>query len=282
MTALPAGTAQLLQAYADAKNRHDVDAIVSTYAPDGLYRSVGFGAPVAGHEALRAFYTALFAALPDYSGDFDGMAIDGATAVVWGRFGGTTSGSFMGIEVQAGRRLDIPVSFVCTFRDGRLVSDVGYFDAATLCDQAGISLGALRGEPTEQDDAARFVEGFADFWADPRDTERVRELITPDAVLHWPGAAEPLEGQDAYVEQLANAVALIGNLQLRVVAHAGHGETLIIAWEGSGTVAGRSLRWNGFDRFRLRGAKTAETTVVFDTQPVLAALAEAAAIQPSR
>jgi len=133
-----------LNAYAEAKNRHDVDAILPLCHDECFYESVPLGARVEGKEALAEFYAALFAGLGDYFGDFDGTAFGEDSAVVWGRFGGTLSDEFMGIAVEAGRRIEIPVTFVCTFRDGMLSGDTGYFDAATLCEQAGVPLETVR------------------------------------------------------------------------------------------------------------------------------------------
>lgn len=36
------------------------------------------------------------------------------------------------------------MTFVCTFRDGLLVREVGYFDAATFGEQAGVPLSGLQ------------------------------------------------------------------------------------------------------------------------------------------
>lgn len=151
-----------LDLYADAKSRHDVPAILELCHEDCYYESVPMGGHIRGKAALAAFYTELFAGLPDYFGEFDGTAIGDDTAVAWGHWGGTLGDEFMGVEVESGRTLDIPVVFVCTFRDGLLIGDSGYFDAATLCEQAGRALEALR--PPSDDDV---VERLKRFWADP-------------------------------------------------------------------------------------------------------------------
>ena len=154
-----------LNAYSDAKNRHDLDAAVAAFTDDGYYESKCFGGRVQGREALRKFYGDLFASLPDYFGSFDGVAYGDDSAVVWGRFGGTLGDTFMGMPVERGRKLDIPVTFVCTFRDGKLVGDVGYFDAQTLLTQAG--LGPTASRSSDADSAADFVARFKSFWAKP-------------------------------------------------------------------------------------------------------------------
>lgn len=79
---------------------------------------------------------------------------------------------------------------------------------------------------------------------------------------------EPLHGKDAYVNQLASAVQLIPDLRLRVLDYAGRADSLLIAWRASGTINGQHRTWDGVDRFRLRGDKTTETTVIFDTAAI--------------
>lgn len=135
---------QALRSYADAKNRHDVDAIVAARSEDCFDLSIPTGLRVEGRDGIRGYFTAFFEAVPDYYGAFDGAAYGDDVAVVWGRFGGTASGSFAGVTIEGSRELSVPCTFVCAFRDGELVSDVYYFDAATLAEQAGVPLSAVR------------------------------------------------------------------------------------------------------------------------------------------
>src|SRR5438270_11916321 len=119
---------QVLHAYADAKDRHDLDAIVGLRHEECFDEAVPLGTRVEGREALYAFFIAFFQTVPDYHASFDGEAYGDDTAVVWGRWAGTTTGPFLGIEAEPGCELDIPCVFVCTFRDGLLVGDANYFD----------------------------------------------------------------------------------------------------------------------------------------------------------
>jgi steroid delta-isomerase-like uncharacterized protein len=133
-----------LQRYADAKNRHDIEAIVALRSDDCVDESMALGTRIEGKTALREFFTGFFASIPDYYGEFEGTAYGDDTVTVWGRWGGTLTDDLMGIQVESGRELKIPVAFVCTFRDGLLVRDAGYFDAVTLADQAGLPMAAIR------------------------------------------------------------------------------------------------------------------------------------------
>jgi ketosteroid isomerase-like protein len=127
--------ARTLHRYADAKQRHDLDAIVALRTEDCFDHNVPLDQRIEGREGIRAYFERFFAAMRDYAAHFDGEAIGDDAAVVWGRWTGTL----------AGRKLEIPCAFVCTFRDDLLVSDSYYYDAATLARQAGIELGELRG-----------------------------------------------------------------------------------------------------------------------------------------
>jgi steroid delta-isomerase-like uncharacterized protein len=146
--------AEILSRYAAAKNCHDVGEILALCHDDCFYESIAQGVRVEGKTALEFFYDALFEALPDYYCAFEGTAYGGDVAVVWGHWGGTISRGFFGLSAKVGRQIKIPTAFVCTFRDALVASDVGYFDLATLADQAGVPLEALRSAPVFEDTPA--------------------------------------------------------------------------------------------------------------------------------
>jgi steroid delta-isomerase-like uncharacterized protein len=141
---MPQAARKTLSAYARAKNDHDLDRIIELRHDECYDHPVPLGTEIRGKEALREFFTALFRSVPDYYGDFVGTAWGDDSAAVWGHWGGTLGEDFLGIPVEAGRRLEIPVAFVCEFRDGLLVADHHYFDLGTLAAQAGVSLEPLR------------------------------------------------------------------------------------------------------------------------------------------
>lgn len=59
----------LLDAFAQAWNRHDTDALVSMMTADGVFETAAgaeaFGTRHTGHEALRKAFDAVFSAFPD-------------------------------------------------------------------------------------------------------------------------------------------------------------------------------------------------------------------------
>jgi uncharacterized protein (TIGR02246 family) len=251
--------AAVLARYAEAKNRHDVDAALEVCTDDCFYASAGLGVRIEGREALRAFYTDLFERLPDYFGRFDGVAYGEDSAVVWGHWGGTT---------PEGRRVEVPVTFVCTFRDGLLAGDVGYFDAATLAEQAGLPLSALRPSP-----ASAFAEEFARVWAAPR-PELFPPLLQPGAATVWPGVGE-VRAED-YPEHIGRILELFPDLRLEVVDHAATADGVMIAWRAHATVNGEERAWSGVDRFVLRDGRVAGGEITFDTAVVAEAIGQPA------
>lgn len=270
MTATELHIDQTLQRYADAKNAHDVDAILSLCTEECRYQTVGLGAPIEGKVALRAFYAALFEALPDYTGEFEGTALGPESAVVWGHFAGTTTGRFMGIEIEAGRRIEVPATFVCEFRAGLVDADRAFFDLATLSEQLGVPLDRIRVSADGGGGGGNsFVERFRQVWAKPR-PDAFATLVTPDAVAAWPGA-EPIRGLD-YPEHIAGLLAVAPDLRLEVTEHASAAEVTFISWQASATVNGYPLEWTGIDRFRVRNGRAVEVLVSYDTLPLLHAL----------
>jgi len=260
---------EALDRYVAAKNRGDVEAALAACTDDYRYESVGMGAPVAGKEAARAFYTALFKSLPDYHGEFDGVVHGDDAIVAWGRFGGTLAEDLVGIPVERGRRLSVPVSFVCTFRDGLLATDTGYFDVATLASQAGVPLGRLRPSPGDV-----FAARFAEFWSDP-DLDRIHEYVAHDMVATFPTADEPTVGVDAYRAQLQAGLTLAPDLRLAVLDHLADGDRVAIDWRATCTIGGEPVAFEGTDRFRIRDGLAAEARVVYDTRPLVEAAAAA-------
>ncbi len=272
-----------LDEYAQAKNRRDVEGALALCHDDCFYESVGIPGRVEGKEALRGFYGALFDALPDYYGEFDGRAIDGETVVVWGRFGGTASGEFMGVSA-AGGRVEVPVTFVCSFRDGLIASDVGYFDAASLFEQAGVSAEDVAGiigtgspAPRAAADAERraaaWVERFAERWAAPV-PERFADLLHPDTRNLYPYMDEPAD-QAGVVDWFRMILGAVPDLTLEVVRWAATGDGVLIEWSATGTVGGDQMSWQGADRFKLEHDRCVEGRAYFDSYPLREALAAA-------
>jgi steroid delta-isomerase-like uncharacterized protein len=259
-----------LDLYAEAKNRHDVDAILELCHPDCAYRSVGLPGEVRGTDQLRAFYTALFGALPDYRGDFDGRAFTGETAAVWGRFGGTLEGELQGLPAS-GQRIEVPVVFMVTFKDGLIVEDVGYFDVRTLAEQAGappVHAAALAR-------AADWVRRFEEAWADPT-PDRLADLVHPHTSNVYPFMDEAVD-RDGLIEFFRLTFAAMPDLRLEVLRWGAQEDYVLVEWSATATIGGEQRTWQGADRFTLEGDKGIEGRAYYDSHPVREAMAAARA-----
>jgi uncharacterized protein (TIGR02246 family) len=106
---------RLLEAFADAWNRHDVDALMSMMTDDGIFQpSAGnevTGERHEGRRAVRAAYEAVFAQYPDAHWNDARHFVAGNRGVSEWTFTGT---------LRDGRRVEVDGCDLLTFRNGRI------------------------------------------------------------------------------------------------------------------------------------------------------------------
>jgi predicted ester cyclase len=95
------------------------------------------------HKATRVAYESYFTAFPDIDSDDQGFAAGDDVLVGWGVLSGTSGGEWLGLAPTGGH-FAVRFTNVATFRDGRMAGESLYFDLATLCQQAGFSVDAVR------------------------------------------------------------------------------------------------------------------------------------------
>jgi steroid delta-isomerase-like uncharacterized protein len=135
---------RLFEAHREAEAARDIDGILNTFVPDPFLENMALGLRSDGRDAVRAAYEMqFFSAFPDLAPDDEGMAFGDETAVVWGTLRGTSRGEWLGVP-PGGRSFVVPFANVVPFRDGLMAGEIIYFDLATLCEQAGIELDAVR------------------------------------------------------------------------------------------------------------------------------------------
>ena len=71
------------------------------------------------------------------------MAFGDDVIVAWGVLRGTSGGNWLGIPPGGGSFV-VPFTNVAPFKDGLLAGESIYFDLATLCEQAGVSVDEMR------------------------------------------------------------------------------------------------------------------------------------------
>ncbi|HXG16747.1 MAG TPA: ester cyclase [Calidithermus sp.] len=125
--------------YVDAWNRHDVEALVATFHPDGTYCDPGTKEPV-GREALRAHARGLWAAFPDLAFDVLGFGqlVDGSVALEW-VMRGTNTGPFRG-RPPTQRAIRVPGADVIRLEHGLIRAVRGYWDSAAVPEQLGLQV----------------------------------------------------------------------------------------------------------------------------------------------
>ena len=110
-----AGLEQLLEAFADAWNRHDVETLMSLMTDDGVFEaSAGNSVNGERHEgqrSVRAAYEAVFAQYPDARWRHARHFVKGNRGVSEWTFSGT---------LNDGRRVEVNGCDLFTFRDGRI------------------------------------------------------------------------------------------------------------------------------------------------------------------
>jgi hypothetical protein len=117
------------------------------------------------------------------------------------------------------------------------------------------------------------VEAFARFWADPKDFDRVNQVIWPEIRGYWPRASRPLIGRAAYVQGLADFVAAVPGFRAEVSDHAFNGEVGFVRWVATGRPLVGPPQLVGVDRFTLRDGYVLANYVHSD-HPIFAHLAE--------
>ena len=115
-------SAQNLDAFADAFNRHDADAIMSFMTHDCVFdASAGpevCGTRYAGRDAVRAAFAEVFTTFPD-------ARWSGARHFIQGDRG-VSEWTFSGTRAADGARVEVHGCDVFTFRDGKIAIKNSY------------------------------------------------------------------------------------------------------------------------------------------------------------
>jgi hydroxyacylglutathione hydrolase len=127
----------VVTAYFDAVDRHDLDAMVTCWKPGGIDRIAPIG-ELTVPEGLRAFFGELFAAVPDIRFERLDVVSEGDKVVVrWRSVGTFCGGPFQGIA-PTGARLDLEGADVLTVEDGLIRRNDAYYDGTQFARQIGL------------------------------------------------------------------------------------------------------------------------------------------------
>jgi glyoxylase-like metal-dependent hydrolase (beta-lactamase superfamily II) len=137
MSTVAADTAAVAERYFAALADRDVEAMVALWAPGGrefIRGQVDTTAP----DGVRAYFTELFAAVPDLELEVDSATVDGERACVRWSVRGTFAGTpLKGIE-PTGARLELEGIDELTIRDGLIQGNNAFSDGLTFARQVGL------------------------------------------------------------------------------------------------------------------------------------------------
>ena len=127
----------LVEKWAEAYNSHNADAIAELYHDDAVNTQIPYPSPVQGREGIRAVYKKTFQAFPDIRLEVEKLLENGDGAAIEWVFKGTMSGDFAG-HPPTGRGFNMRGCEAFQFREGKIISQHGYWDKQTMFSQLGI------------------------------------------------------------------------------------------------------------------------------------------------
>jgi steroid delta-isomerase-like uncharacterized protein len=128
---------QIINTYIDTFNRHDLEAWLATFAPDGTYNDPTTTQPLSG-QALKNHFGGVLTRFPDAI--LETVALHAITAdlAVWRWvLRGTNTGSYHGLP-PTGRSLNLSGCEFIEVRQGLVQRVEGYFDRLSLREQLGL------------------------------------------------------------------------------------------------------------------------------------------------
>jgi ketosteroid isomerase-like protein len=116
----------MLEAIAQAFDRHDLDAIMAHFADDAVFESPRgpnpYGNRFSGRDAVREAFAGRFAGIPDVRYGDDRHFVDGDRGASEWTLSGTTTD---------GQRIEVRGCDLWTFRDGKVVVKDSYWKLRT-------------------------------------------------------------------------------------------------------------------------------------------------------
>jgi hypothetical protein len=133
----------LVEGYARAKSRADVEGALSFCHPSFTIDTVSFGITSRDRAETAVHLTAFFAAFPEYGVTLTDMTFGEDSVGCWGTARMTMLGDGFGFAAT-GKRAEVPFFCSFTLAGGLLASERFFFDLASLCDGIGVPLAAMR------------------------------------------------------------------------------------------------------------------------------------------
>lgn len=126
--------------WVEAYNNHDVERLIELYHEKIINIQQPYPHPVQGRDGMRATFQRIFQSFPDIHLDIEKLLEQEDGVVIEWKFSGSMQGDFAG-HSPTGRRFTMRGCEVFQFREGRIISQHGYWDKQTMFGQLGISIG---------------------------------------------------------------------------------------------------------------------------------------------
>jgi steroid delta-isomerase-like uncharacterized protein len=128
---------RLWQRHVLAENRRSIDGLLATLTDVPVYQVMATGARHEGRAAVAAFYTSLFASMPNVNFELVEVFIADSGVVEESVMVGTQTGDLFGLPATE-RPVRLPLTIVFPMRGGRILGERLYFDIDSLRRQLGL------------------------------------------------------------------------------------------------------------------------------------------------
>ena len=130
----------VIERWLEAWNSHDPEAVSEMYIEDAISRDMGRDMALMGRGAIAESLTAYMEAFPDITWKVSRFGVDAERRTVYLEWHavGTQEGPYHGIPAT-GRSVEVDGCIVFNLTaDGRIISDIGYWDVASMLRQLGL------------------------------------------------------------------------------------------------------------------------------------------------
>ncbi|MER3447454.1 MAG: hypothetical protein C4291_11725 [Candidatus Dadabacteria bacterium] len=129
---------RLVEEHVRLENAHDLSGVMQTFGEQAAYDDEPWEDHRRGHEAVRAYYEALLAAVPDLHIEIIERHVAERALILEVVITGTHLGPWRGVPAT-GQRVRFPLCGVYTFDGGgRLAGERIYYDRASVMRQLGL------------------------------------------------------------------------------------------------------------------------------------------------
>lgn len=129
---------KMLRDWVEAENSQDVDRFASFYTDDCVWEDVALGLVNRGKKEVRAYFKAMFVAVPDLRFEVQSVLVERDWGVCEWLMTGTQAGDFPGMPSAVGKSFSVRGVSVIQLQNGKISRNSDYWNMATLLQQVGL------------------------------------------------------------------------------------------------------------------------------------------------